>query len=152
VNVAADFDGRGLRRRGGRVPPSTRLKRGRPSVLLVDDLPDQREIYVDYLRQRGFEVVEASSGVEAIAKSVELGPDVVVMDLSMPGIDGFEATRVLKAIPQTRNIPIVALTAYAEHLPPEWAVMAGCDVYLKKPLLPADLETELRVMLRRRSR
>jgi CheY-like chemotaxis protein len=117
-------------------------------VLIVDDLRDQREIYVGYLRQRGFTVVEASGGVEAIAAAVELIPDIVVMDLAMPGLDGFETTRVLKTILHTRHIPVIALTAHGDHLPDVWAAAAGCDRYIRKPILPMDLETELRLLLR----
>jgi CheY-like chemotaxis protein len=68
----------------------------------------------------------------------------------MPGLDGFEATRVLKAISVTRRIPVVALTAHSEHLPAEWATLAGCDAYLRKPLLPGDLATEIDLVLARR--
>ena len=119
-------------------------------VLLVDDLPDQRTIYQEYLVYGGFEVAVAASAPEGIAKAIELVPDVIVMDLSMPGIDGFEATKVLKAIQATRHIPIVAFTAHSPHLPREWAVAAGCDGYLQKPLLPHDLAQHIISLLKTR--
>lgn len=120
-------------------------------VLLVDDLTDQRELYAGYLEYLGYRVEEASSGVEGIAKAIDMQPDVVIMDLAMPGLDGFDATRVLKAISLTKKIPVVALTAHAEHLPSEWASLAGCEAYLRKPILPGDLAGEIeRILLRRR--
>jgi CheY-like chemotaxis protein len=134
-------------RPGGRRPRERRRQR---SVLVVDDLADQRELYAGFLRYLGYRVVLAASGVEAIAKAVEARPDIVIMDLAMPGLDGFEATRVLKAISVTKRIPVVALTAHAEHLPFEWATLAGCDAYLRKPLLPGDLAAEIDRLLDRR--
>ena len=120
-------------------------------VLIVDDLSDQRELYAGYLVYLGYLVEEAASGVEGIAKAIELQPDLIIMDLAMPGLDGFDATRVLKAVSLTKSIPVVALTAHGEHLPREWASLAGCDVYLRKPILPGDLAAEIDRVLRKRS-
>ena len=120
-------------------------------VLIVDDLADQRELYAGYLVYLGYRVEEASGGVDGIAKAIELQPDLIIMDLAMPGLDGFDATRVLKAVSLTRDIPVIALTAHGEHLPREWATVAGCDVYLRKPLLPGDLAAEIDRVLRKRS-
>src|SRR6185295_15901022 len=122
---------RGRRRRSGQRRPVDR--RRERVVLIVDDLSDQREMYAGFLRYLGYHVEEASSGVEGVAKAVEIQPDIVIMDLAMPGLDGFEATRVLKAISLTKRIPVVALTAHGDHLPAEWASIAGCDAYLRKP-------------------
>lgn len=120
-------------------------------VLVVDDLRDQRELYAGYLEYLGYRVEGAASGVEAIAKTIDMQPDIVIMDLAMPGLDGFDATRVLKAISLTKRIPVVALTAHAEHLPSEWASLAGCEAYLRKPILPGDLAAEIeRILLKRR--
>lgn len=132
-----------------RVRP--RDRRRQHTVLIVDDLADQRELYAGFLSYLGYRVEQAASGVEGIAKAVEVRPNIVIMDLAMPGLDGFEATRVLKAISITRRIPVVALTAHGEHLPLEWAAIAGCDAYLRKPILPGDLASEIeRLLLRRR--
>jgi CheY-like chemotaxis protein len=119
----------------------------RPVVLLVDDIDDQRELYAQELRQLGFKVLQAGGGVEAIATAVDARPDIIIMDLAMPGLDGFGATRVLKRMAMTRRIPIVALTAHGEHLTREWARAAGCDAYLTKPVLPQDLSAEIRRMV-----
>jgi CheY-like chemotaxis protein len=137
----------------GRRPRSTSVpeRRRQRVVLIVDDLTDQRELYAGYLVYLGYRVEEASGGVEGIAKAIELLPDLIIMDLAMPGLDGFDATRVLKAVSLTKSIPVVALTAHGEHLPREWASVAGCDVYLRKPILPGDLAAEIDRVLRKRS-
>jgi len=105
----------------------------KPSVLVVDDYVDGREMVAEYLAFRGFAVTEAKDGDEAIALARKLKPEIVLMDLRMPGMDGWEATRRLKKDPQTRHIPVVALTAHA--LTPEInaARQAGCDAVVAKP-------------------
>jgi two-component system, cell cycle response regulator DivK len=105
----------------------------KPSVLVVDDFVDGREMVAEYLAFRGFEVTEARDGVEAIELARRLQPEIVLMDLRMPGMDGWEATRRLKRDPQTRHIRVVALTAHA--LTPEInaARKAGCDEVVAKP-------------------
>jgi CheY-like chemotaxis protein len=105
----------------------------KPSVLVVDDYVDGREMVAEYLSFRGFEVTEAKDGVEAIELARRLQPEIVLMDLRMPGMDGWEATRRLKRDPQTRHIRVVALTAHA--LTPEISAArnAGCDVVVAKP-------------------
>ena len=117
-----------------------------PVVLLVDDLPDQRELYRQYLEFAGYEVAIARDGFEAVDRALHVRPDVIIMDLAMPGLDGFETTQRLKALEATRNIPVIALTAHGE-LPREWALTAGCAAYLKKPCYPHDLATEISVVL-----
>lgn len=79
-----------------------------PLVLVVDDHQDAREMYAEYLQFSGFRVVEASSGTEAVARAIDDHPDVIVMDLSLPGMDGWEATRRIKADDRTRDIPVLA--------------------------------------------
>jgi CheY-like chemotaxis protein len=105
----------------------------KPSVLVVDDYVDGREMVAEYLLFRGFEVTEARDGIEAIELARRLQPEIVLMDLRMPGMDGWEATRRLKRDPQTRHIRVVALTAHA--LTPEItaARKAGCDAVVAKP-------------------
>ena len=84
-----------------------------PLILVVDDYQDAREMYAEYLQYSGFRVAEAKNGNEAVAQARSLKPDLILMDLSLPGMDGWEATRVLKADEETRHIPIVALTGHA---------------------------------------
>jgi len=123
-----------------------------PLVLIVDDVDHGREICAEYLEFRGFRVATAVDGLEALDKAFELLPDVILMDLSLPGIDGWEATRRLKADPRTRDIPVVALTAHALASAHERAKEAGCDSVVTKPCLPRDLEAEVRRQLAGRAR
>src|SRR6476620_12084382 len=88
-------------------------KSPRPIVLRVDDYPDAREMYAEYLEFSGFEVVEAGNGLEALERAVDKTPDIILMDLSLPVMDGWEATRRLKADDRTKSIPVVALTGHA---------------------------------------
>jgi len=119
----------------------------RPRVLLVDDYPDAREMYAEYLEFSGFEVVEAENGMEALQRAVETSPDIILMDLSLPVMDGWEATRRLKADKRTAPIPVVALTGHALAGISEGAKKAGCDAFVTKPCLPEDLVKEIRKIL-----
>jgi CheY-like chemotaxis protein len=118
-----------------------------PLILVVDDYQDAREMYAEYLQYSGFRVAEARNGNEAVAQARSLKPDLILMDLSLPGMDGWEATRVLKADEETRHIPIVALTGHALAGASEGARKAGCDSFVTKPCLPDDLVVEVRRML-----
>jgi len=115
-----------------------------PLVLVVDDYADAREMYSESLLVLGFRVATASNGVEAVEKARALAPDVILMDLSLPGIDGWEATRLLKADDLTRHIPVVALTGHAPAHAAERAKAAGCDRLLIKPALPDQVVAEVR--------
>jgi CheY-like chemotaxis protein len=118
-----------------------------PLILVVDDYQDAREMYAEYLQFSGFRVAEAKNGNEAVEKAFALKPDLILMDLSLPGMDGWEATRRLKADDATRHIPVVALTGHALAGASEGAKKAGCDSFVTKPCLPDDLVVEVRRML-----
>ena len=118
-----------------------------PLILVVDDYQDAREMYAEYLQFSGFRVAEAKNGNEAVEQALALKPDLILMDLSLPGMDGWEATRRLKADDTTRHIPIVALTGHALAGASEGAKKAGCDSFVTKPCLPDDLVVEVRRML-----
>jgi two-component system cell cycle response regulator DivK len=118
-----------------------------PLILVVDDYEDAREMYAEYLRFCGFRVAEARNGNEALEQAFTLMPDLILMDLSLPGMDGWEATRQLKADERTRQIPVVALTGHALAGASEGAKKAGCDSFVTKPCLPDDLVVEVRRML-----
>ena len=118
-----------------------------PLILVVDDYQDAREMYAEYLVFSGFRVAEARNGNEAVAQAFALTPDLILMDLSLPGMDGWEATRLLKADERTRHIPVVALTGHALAGASEGARKAGCDSFVSKPCLPDDLVVEVRRML-----
>jgi CheY-like chemotaxis protein len=122
-------------------------KKHPPLVLVVDDVDHGREIFAEYLEFRGFRVATAADGLEAIEKAHELLPDIILMDLSLPGIDGWEATRRLKQDPSTSAIPIIALTAHALASAHDRARDVGCNAVVTKPCLPKDLEQEVRRQL-----
>lgn len=117
-------------------------------ILLVEDFEDAREMYRDYLTFSGFRVETASDGQEAVQKARALMPDLILMDLSLPGIDGWEATRLLKGDPKTRRLTIVALSAHALAAEGERAMAAGCDGFIAKPCLPPDLVARVLEFLR----
>jgi CheY-like chemotaxis protein len=119
----------------------------RPRVLIVDDYPDAREMYAEYLQYSGFDVIEASNGIEAIERAADSRPNIILMDLSLPVMDGWEATRRLKADKRTTDIPIVALTGHALAGILDGAKKAGCDAFVTKPCLPEDLVKEIRRVL-----
>src|SRR3954464_15106664 len=116
-------------------------------VLVVDDFADNREMYSEYLSFSGYEVIEAKNGKEAIEAACKRLPDIIIMDLSLPVMDGWEATRRLKADDRTRRIPVVALTRHALAGHSQGAKDAGCDSFLAKPCLPDQLVAEIRRML-----
>jgi len=111
-----------------------------PKLLIVDDEPDNIELLARRLTRRGFEVVSATSAVEGIAKAESERPNLVLMDIKMPQVDGLEATRRLKANPATKHIPVIALTAHAMAEDRANALAAGADEYESKPV---DLPTLL---------
>lgn len=114
-----------------------------PLVLLVDDYADAREMYGYYLARHGFRVEEAADGHEALDKALTLGPDIILMDLSLPGIDGWELARLLKQDSRTTGVPIIALTAHALNGEEQRARGAGCDGFVTKPCLPQALAEEM---------
>jgi two-component system, cell cycle response regulator DivK len=118
-----------------------------PLVLVVEDYDDAREMYAAYLQFSGFRVAEAIDGVEAIEKTLALMPDIILMDLALPKMDGWEATRRLKSDERTKHIPVVALTGHALAGHAEGARQAGCDSFVTKPCLPDALVAEIQRML-----
>jgi CheY-like chemotaxis protein len=118
-----------------------------PLVLIVDDVQDNRTIYVLFLKFSGFRIAEAENGEDALRKAAALLPDVIVMDLSLPVMDGWEATRRLKRDARTRKIPVVALTGHALPEHARAAREAGCDLVITKPCLPDQLMDALRRIL-----
>jgi len=119
-------------------------------VLVVDDYQDAREMCCEYLTSCGFRVAEARNGQEALERAHELLPDLILMDLSLPGMDGWEATRRLKADAKTKTIPVVVLTGHALAGHAEGATAVGYDAFITKPCIPDKLVAEVRRMLDRR--
>jgi two-component system cell cycle response regulator DivK len=119
-------------------------------VLLVEDNEDNRTIYSTVLRHLGFQVIEAVDGVEAVALARSERPDLILMDISIPRMDGWEATRVLREDPSTRDIPIIALTAHALADDRKRATEVGFTSYLTKPVEPNAVVAEVRRWIGRR--
>lgn len=120
-------------------------------ILLVEDNEDNRLVYRTILDHFGFVVLEAADGEEGIRRARADGPDLILMDVSIPKIDGWEATRQLKADPSTSSIPIIALTAHALATDRAKAQEAGCDGYLAKPVEPRKVVEEVQKHLDRRA-
>lgn len=123
-----------------------------PLVLVVDDYDDSREMCAEFLTFSGFRVEEAKDGHEAIAKATSLLPDVILMDISLPGLDGWEATRRLKADARTSAIRILALTGFALKDHEEQAKSSGCDGFVTKPCPPDQMVLAVKKQLEERSR
>ena len=122
-------------------------ERQRPLVLIVEDQCELRQLYAQQFVMSGFDVIEASNGADAIAHTTSHAPDVVLMDLSLPVVDGWEATRRLKNDARTAHIPVVALTAHDGSGELQRATRAGCDWFVPKPCPPDALITEVRRVL-----
>src|SRR5580658_7164581 len=118
-----------------------------PLILLVDDFDDNREMFAEFLEISGYRVAQAATGREALRKSFDLLPAVIVMDLSLPEVDGREATRILKNDARTQRIPIIALTGHS--LTDRAIEGMGCDGFLMKPCMPDTLLVEIRRALAR---
>lgn len=112
-----------------------------PKILLVEDNELNRDMLSRRLERRGFQVLIAVDGAQGVAMAQSEAPDLVLMDMSLPVVDGWEATRRLKAAPETRSVPIIALTSHAMVGDRDKAIQAGCDDYDTKPIeLPRLLE------------
>lgn len=110
-----------------------------PLVLVVDDFEDNRLLYATTIAEAGYEVEQAANGQEALAKIGSFRPAVIIMDLSMPVLDGWETTRRIKADPRTADIVVIAVTGHGTHYGLQQARDAGCEAVLTKPCLPQDL-------------
>jgi DNA-binding response OmpR family regulator len=125
-----------------RRPRSGVRPRG-PLVLIVEDEDSLRELYAAELAAAGFMVLEASDGAAGIAKAIQFGPHAVVLDLMLPGIDGFKVARRLRADDRTHDCAIIAVTALTSQKFQALAISAGCDAFLSKPVVSAALIGEL---------
>lgn len=123
-----------------------------PLVLLADDYADAREMLALYLTVRGYRVEQAADGREAVAKAIALRPAVIVMDLLMPHLDGWAATRALKDDPETAGILVISLTAQERWDVLGRAVRAGCDSFIAKPCDPEIVAAEISRLLRKSDR
>src|SRR5262249_24283366 len=116
-------------------------------ILVVEDQEDNRQIVRDLLVNAGYELTEAENGEEAIAAVGRLRPDLILMDIQLPVMDGYEATRRIRTNPSLRSVPIIAVTSYALTGDEDKALAAGCDGYVTKPYSPRDLVAKVRTYL-----
>ncbi|HKE56634.1 MAG TPA: response regulator [Pyrinomonadaceae bacterium] len=118
------------------------------TILVVDDFDDTRLLLRTWLERKGFRVVEAEDGVQAIALAQHESPDLIIMDVQMPKLDGLSATRKIRAVKELDGVPIVAVSAYGADLFREQALAAGCNEYVSTPFEPAALEGIIRSLVR----
>jgi two-component system, cell cycle response regulator DivK len=116
-------------------------------ILVIEDTEDNRRILRDMLTAAGYELIEAVDGEEGVAMAAEHRPDLVLMDIQLPRIDGYEATRRIKADAALRHIPIIAVTSYALSGDEEKTRAAGCDGYVAKPFSPRQLLGKVRELI-----
>jgi len=116
-------------------------------ILVVEDQEDNRQILRDLLGSAGYDLTEAEDGEQAIAAVARRRPDLILMDIQLPVMDGYEATRRIRTNPDLRSVPIIAVTSYALAGDENKALAAGCDGYVTKPYSPRDLLAKVRTYL-----
>jgi len=116
-------------------------------ILVVEDQEDNRRILRDLLTSGGYEVIETLTGEDGVSAAETHRPDLILMDIQLPGLDGYEATRRIKAIPDLRRTPIIVVTSYALSGDDAKAFEAGCDAYVSKPFSPRELLAKIREYL-----
>jgi two-component system, cell cycle response regulator DivK len=116
-------------------------------ILVVEDTEDNRQILRDLLGMAGYDMIEAHDGAEGVSQATQHKPDLILMDIQMPVMDGYEATRRIKANPELTAIPIIAVTSYALSGDEQKARAAGCDAYIAKPYSPRQMLAKVREIL-----
>jgi two-component system cell cycle response regulator DivK len=119
-----------------------------PKILVVEDDQDNREMVIKVLKHNGYRVIEAVDGQEAVKKAKEENPDLILLDIYLPKMDGYEVTRTLKGDEDLQYIPIIALTAHAMKGDREEALAIGCDGYITKPINVRELPKQIQYFLR----
>lgn len=120
---------------------------GPRTILVVDDFDDTRLLLRTWLERRGFRVVEAENGLQAINQAKTESPDLIIMDMQMPQLDGLSATRRIRDVEGLNSVPIVAVSAYGADQFREQALAAGCNEYVSTPFEPATLEGIIRALV-----
>jgi len=118
------------------------------TILVVDDFDDTRLLLRIWLERRGFRVIEAENGLEAIRRATSETPDLIIMDMQMPRLDGLSATQRIREVPSLSKVPIVAVSAYGADQFRELAIATGCDEYVSTPFEPTALETIIRTLIK----
>ena len=116
-------------------------------ILVIEDQEDNRRIVRDLLTSVGYELIEAATGEQGVALAESERPDLILMDIQLPGLDGYEATRQIRARPDLGKVPIIAVTSYALSGDDVKALEAGCDAYVTKPFSPRALLAKVREYL-----
>lgn len=120
----------------------------KPVILVVDDFDDTRLLLRTWLERKGFLVIEAANGLEAISQAETNLPDLIIMDLEMPELDGLAATRKIRNVKELEKVPVLAVSAYGAEQFRDDAIAAGCDEYVSTPFEPDDLEQLIRSFVR----
>jgi two-component system cell cycle response regulator DivK len=124
------------------------IGKGFKKILVVDDNNDSRELVVKVLKNQGYEMIEAIDGEDALEKAVSEKPDLILMDISIPKINGYEVTKRLKSLEEVKEIPVVALTAHAMRGDRAKALEAGCEGYISKPINVRELPGQVKSYMR----
>lgn len=119
-------------------------KVSKPVILVVDDFDDTRLLLRTWLERKGFQVIEAENGNEAVSKAENIRPNLIIMDLEMPELDGLAATRKIRSLKELEKIPVLAVSAYGAEQFRDDALAAGCDEYVSTPFEPEALEKLIR--------
>ena len=117
------------------------------TILIVDDFDDTRLLLRTWLQKKGFRIIEAENGNQAVSQAESERPDLIIMDVEMPELDGLLATRQIRALPHARTLPIVAVSAYGADQFRKEALAAGCNEYVSTPFEPDELEKLIRALL-----
>lgn len=124
------------------------MQLSKPVILVVDDFDDTRLLLRTWLERKGFLVIEAANGLEAISQAETNLPDLIIMDLEMPELDGLAATRKIRNVKELEKVPVLAVSAYGAEQFRDDAIAAGCDEYVSTPFEPDDLEQLIRSFVR----
>jgi two-component system cell cycle response regulator DivK len=124
------------------------LNEARRTILIVDDFDDTRLLLRTWLQKKGYRVVEAENGNRAVAAAESNRPDLIIMDVEMPELDGLAATRKIRELTNFREVPIVAVSAYGADQYRDHAIAAGCDEYVSTPFEPEELERLIRSLIK----
>lgn len=118
----------------------TKSNDGQRTILIVDDFDDTRLLLRTWLQKKGYHVVEAENGNQAVAEAESQRPDLIIMDVEMPELDGLSATRKIRSLPGSKEVPIVVVSAYGADQFKDDALAAGCNAYVSTPFEPEELE------------
>lgn len=117
------------------------------TIMVVDDSPTEIHVFKKFLEKQGYRIIEAKDGQEGIEKAIQAHPDLILMDVVMPVLNGFQATRQLKNNEKTADIPVIMITTKDQKTDINWGMRQGADEYMVKPVAPAELLSKIRALL-----